>query len=142
MSNRTEYKRQWRKANPDKVKASLRRQRERKNAYSRAYDAAHPEQARARRRKWEVANPDKRKAIEERRRSKKYAYNCKWEATNRERRNAYKREWYRGWRISKLLETIKANMLRRRERRLARKESLKRIISALKSQQRKAGQRP
>ena len=108
MKSRAEYHRKWRKANPDKVKASELKRRERKLAYNKAYDASHPERRpKERVRKWRAANPEKA-------------------------RESYRRN-KRASRRRKLLATIKANMLKRHERRLARKKLLRRIIAQGKS---------
>jgi hypothetical protein len=63
MKSRALYHRAWRKKNPDKVKASLARQRERRLAYNRAYAAAHPGKAAERSRRYRARKQFRRRLL-------------------------------------------------------------------------------
>ena len=103
-----ERKRQWRKDNPEKVRAQKERRKERLRAdeargrvvrekgrqQGRKWQHEHPERVRVRQREWRQANLEKRKAQRAQHREADRAYSRQYYATHREQCSQKRKERY------------------------------------------------
>ena len=100
--------RAWKQANPDKVRAYYKANRDKVKAQSRAWKQANPDKARAHDRAWKQANrdkvrasqkawkqanPDKIRAWRQANRDKRLAQNRAWNEANPDKLRASRRAW-------------------------------------------------